>query len=189
MSLFVEMVGLQRPQGEPGLKPEDLEDWTKWSFSLIMSLSVGMVGLQRPQGEPGLKPEDLEEDNKMICLANSDEFVLKQGGWSENCFFSSLKRKSFLFLLIKANSWCEISIFFGGKLWENLDVRFKYYQDICVMCGSLGNDLEGRLICCAQCGQCYHPQCVNVKAGGGVLSIVLELVVSLDYLGFFVHPV
>jgi hypothetical protein len=39
-----------------------------------------MVGLQRPQGEPGLKPEDLEEDNKMICLANSDEFVLKQGG-------------------------------------------------------------------------------------------------------------
>ena len=56
-----------------------------------------------------------EEDNKMICLANTDEFVLK--------------------------------------------------QDICVMCGSLGNDLEGRLICCAQCGQCYHPQCVNVKAG------------------------
>jgi [histone H3]-lysine4 N-trimethyltransferase MLL3 len=77
--------------------------------------TLGMVGLQRPQGEPGLKPEDLEEDNKMICLANTDEFVLK--------------------------------------------------QDICVMCGSLGNDLEGRLICCAQCGQCYHPQCVNVKVG------------------------
>ncbi len=36
-------------------------------------------------------------------------------------------------------------------------------QDICVMCGSLGNDLEGRLICCGQCGQCYHPHCVNVK--------------------------
>jgi len=31
------------------------------------------------------------------------------------------------------------------------------------MCGSLGNDLEGRLIGCAQCGQCYHPHCVNVK--------------------------
>ena len=66
-----------------------------------------MVGLQRPQGDPGLKPEDIEEDNKMICLSNKDEFVLT--------------------------------------------------QDICVMCGSLGNDLEGRLIACAQCGQCYHP--------------------------------
>ena len=31
------------------------------------------------------------------------------------------------------------------------------------MCGSLGNDLEGRLIGCGQCGQCYHPHCVNVK--------------------------
>ena len=37
-----------------------------------------MVGLQRPQGDPGLKPEDLEEDNKMICLSNTDEFVLTQ---------------------------------------------------------------------------------------------------------------
>ena len=40
--------------------------------------TLGMVGLQRPQGDPGLKPEDLEEDNKMICLSNTDEFVLKQ---------------------------------------------------------------------------------------------------------------
>ena len=31
------------------------------------------------------------------------------------------------------------------------------------MCGAFGNDLEGRLIACAQCGQCYHPFCVNVK--------------------------
>jgi histone-lysine N-methyltransferase MLL3 len=31
------------------------------------------------------------------------------------------------------------------------------------MCGSVGNDLEGRLIACTQCGQCYHPYCVNVK--------------------------
>jgi histone-lysine N-methyltransferase MLL3 len=36
-------------------------------------------------------------------------------------------------------------------------------QDVCVMCGAFGCDLEGRLISCAQCGQCYHPYCVNIK--------------------------
>lgn len=40
---------------------------------------------------------------------------------------------------------------------------FVLQQDVCVMCGAYGNDLEGRLIACAQCGQCYHPYCVNVK--------------------------
>jgi len=40
---------------------------------------------------------------------------------------------------------------------------FVLKQDICVMCGSLGNDLEGRLIVCTQCGQCYHPHCVSVR--------------------------
>ena len=49
----------------------------KWIVPLTFYTS-GMVGLQRPQGDPGLKPEDLEEDNKMICLSNTDEFVLKQ---------------------------------------------------------------------------------------------------------------
>ena len=47
---------------------------------------------------------------------------------------------------------------------------FTNKQDICVMCGSLGNDLEGRLIGCAQCGQCYHPHCVNVK----VTKVILQ---------------
>lgn len=56
----------------------------------------------------------MEEDtSKMICVSNSDAFVLG--------------------------------------------------QDACVMCGSMGNDLEGRLIVCTQCGQCYHPHCVSVR--------------------------
>ena len=80
----------------------------------------GMVGLSKPQGDPSLKEEDVQEESKMIICSLNDEFVLK--------------------------------------------------QDICVMCGSLGNDLEGRLICCAQCGQCYHPHCVNVK----VTKIILQ---------------
>lgn len=36
-------------------------------------------------------------------------------------------------------------------------------QDVCVMCGAFGLDQEGRLMACAQCGQCYHPYCANVK--------------------------
>lgn len=41
--------------------------------------------------------------------------------------------------------------------------KFVLGQDICVMCGSLGTDQEACLISCSQCGQCYHPFCVNVK--------------------------
>lgn len=42
-------------------------------------------------------------------------------------------------------------------------------QDICTLCGSLGKKDEGNLICCSQCGQCYHPYCVNIKG----LKVVL----------------
>lgn len=31
------------------------------------------------------------------------------------------------------------------------------------MCGSFGLGAEGRLLACAQCGQCYHPFCVGLK--------------------------
>jgi histone-lysine N-methyltransferase MLL3 len=79
----------------------------------------GMVGLQRPQAEPGAK-EDPEEDSKMICVSVNDDFVLK--------------------------------------------------QDICVMCGAIGTDLEGRLIACTQCGECYHPHCINVR----VTKVILQ---------------
>lgn len=44
------------------------------------------------------------------------------------------------------------------------------------MCGSLGNDLEGRLICCGQCGQCYHPHCVNVKVSKQIFADCLRLI-------------
>ena len=32
---------------------------------------------------------------------------------------------------------------------------------MCVSCGSIGVDEEGRLISCSQCGQSYHPYCVG----------------------------
>lgn len=36
-------------------------------------------------------------------------------------------------------------------------------QDMCVVCGSFGKGVEGQLLACAQCAQCYHPYCVNSK--------------------------
>lgn len=50
------------------------------------------------------------------------------------------------------------------------DDKYLLSQDLCVMCGSLGKDDEARLIGCAQCGQCYHPYCVNIK----LTKVVLE---------------
>ncbi|XP_055848634.1 histone-lysine N-methyltransferase 2C isoform X2 [Episyrphus balteatus] len=48
--------------------------------------------------------------------------------------------------------------------------QFILSQDICVMCGAIGADDERELICCAQCGQCYHPYCVNVQLNKVILT-------------------
>lgn len=45
--------------------------------------------------------------------------------------------------------------------WETHSVFL--FQDMCVVCGSFGLGAEGRLLACAQCGQCYHPFCVGIK--------------------------
>ncbi|XP_047187758.1 histone-lysine N-methyltransferase 2C isoform X3 [Scophthalmus maximus] len=47
---------------------------------------------------------------------------------------------------------------------------FTLKQDMCVVCGSFGLGAEGRLLACAQCGQCYHPFCVGLKITKIVLS-------------------
>ncbi|KAM6900450.1 uncharacterized protein FYW49_016953 [Xenentodon cancila] len=48
--------------------------------------------------------------------------------------------------------------------------HFTLRQDMCVVCGSFGQGAEGRLLACSQCGQCYHPYCVNVKITRVVLT-------------------
>lgn len=48
--------------------------------------------------------------------------------------------------------------------------KFVLTQDICVMCGAIGTDQEGCLIACAQCGQCSHSYCANVK----VTKVILQ---------------
>ncbi|XP_076001014.1 histone-lysine N-methyltransferase 2C isoform X3 [Genypterus blacodes] len=47
---------------------------------------------------------------------------------------------------------------------------FTLKQDMCVVCGSFGLGAEGRLLACAQCGQCYHPFCVGIKITKVVLN-------------------
>ncbi|KAG7477467.1 hypothetical protein MATL_G00069890 [Megalops atlanticus] len=47
-------------------------------------------------------------------------------------------------------------------LFSNTD-KFVLLQDMCVVCGSFGRGVEGQLLACAQCAQCYHPYCVNSK--------------------------
>ncbi|XP_077410700.1 histone-lysine N-methyltransferase 2C-like [Vanacampus margaritifer] len=47
---------------------------------------------------------------------------------------------------------------------------FTLRQDMCVVCGSFGQGAEGRLLACSQCGQCYHPYCVNVKVTRVILT-------------------
>lgn len=46
--------------------------------------------------------------------------------------------------------------------------QFTLKQDMCLSCGSYGKGEEGKLIACVQCGQCYHPYCVNLKASDSV---------------------
>lgn len=40
---------------------------------------------------------------------------------------------------------------------------FSLLQDCCLVCGGHGQEEEGVMLCCVQCGQCYHPFCVNAK--------------------------
>ncbi|KAF7664552.1 hypothetical protein LDENG_00172620 [Lucifuga dentata] len=47
-------------------------------------------------------------------------------------------------------------------LFSNTD-KFVLLQDMCVVCGSFGKGVEGQLLACSQCAQCYHPYCVNSK--------------------------
>ncbi|KAF9417775.1 hypothetical protein HW555_005189, partial [Spodoptera exigua] len=48
--------------------------------------------------------------------------------------------------------------------------KFVLTQDLCVMCGAIGTDSEGCLIACAQCGQTYHPYCVNIKVSAVIVT-------------------
>ena len=56
-------------------------------------------------------------------------------------------------------------------------------------CGSFGKGSEGHLIACAQCGQCFHPYCVNVKAS--ILSFLIVLLAkqgSCYFLSSLISP-
>lgn len=97
------------------------------------------LGLQRPQAPDNKAPED--DPGKINDLLRCF------------CFLKS----------------CLYTCFFVFSGVENKLVlcsskdKFVLTQDLCVMCGAIGTDSEGCLIACAQCGQTYHPYCVNIK--------------------------
>uniref|UniRef100_A0A1I8G389 Histone-lysine N-methyltransferase 2C n=1 Tax=Macrostomum lignano TaxID=282301 RepID=A0A1I8G389_9PLAT len=43
------------------------------------------------------------------------------------------------------------------------DESFFCSQDVCVACGSIGDSQSQSLLCCSQCGQCYHTFCAGVS--------------------------
>jgi hypothetical protein len=51
---------------------------------------------------------------------------------------------------------------------------------MCVSCGSIGLDEEGRLISCSQCGQSYHPYCA-----GFTKMVCLIVVKQLEIISLF----
>ena len=59
------------------------------------------------------------------------------------------------------------------------DFRPDLLQDMCMSCGAYGIDDEGRLISCVQCGQSYHPYCVEVKVD--MTSILIGLLLDMIY--------
>lgn len=64
------------------------------------------------------------------------------------------------------------------KLWISIVVCKLHLfpsQDMCVVCGSFGLGAEGRLLACAQCGQCYHPFCVGIKVRPPSLTVAEPL--------------
>ena len=67
--------------------------------------------------------------------------------------------------------------------------EFVLKQDMCAMCGAIGTDLEGRLIACAQCGECYHPHCINVRVTKvilqkGTIYLTLKVLREIDSISF-----
>lgn len=91
------------------------------------------------------KEEEEEEDdtmqNTVVLFSNTDKFVLQQVRIS---FFSPAYQ----------------------KVEQRTAIIYQYFfmaQDMCVVCGSFGQGVEGQLLACAQCAQCYHPYCVNSK--------------------------
>ena len=56
-------------------------------------------------------------------------------------------------------------------------------------CGSFGLGPEGRLLTCSQCGQCYHPYCVNIKVGSSHNNVFPFLASCFSSMRAYVIPI
>ncbi|XP_034478194.1 histone-lysine N-methyltransferase 2C [Drosophila innubila] len=127
-------------------------------------------------------PLKLPSTKKKVCLSNirgkGGKFVLQRmGSMSQIGKKRSNRGKGRQLVLQSGSSDRYISRnldtdFSSDKKMLLCSARDKFVltTDICVMCGSVGSESDAVLITCAQCGQCYHPYCANVKPSRGILQ-------------------
>ena len=65
--------------------------------------------------------------------------------------------------------------------------HFTLKQDMCLSCGSYGVGEEGKLIACVQCGQCYHPYCVNIKVRAYIFLLFYSCTYLFRYWGVLLY--
>jgi hypothetical protein len=112
----------------------------------------------------------------MICLANSDEFVLKQGGWSENNFYFEVKAK----IVFLSEHFAKLVYFWWKTSRRSLQLLSGHLCDVWLA----GERSRGS----AHLLRTVRPvlsSTVCQRQGRGRRSILLKWAASLDYLGFF----
>lgn len=62
---------------------------------------------------------------------------------------------------------------------------FFLQMPVCLICGSIGKDVEGTMVSCATCAQSYHTFCVGLH---NTVSRLLVGYVLLPYIYFFKVP-
>ena len=88
------------------------------------------------------------------------------------CSSSSLASVASAATLTPANSKDDEPVVENRLVLCSAEDAFVLSQDLCVMCGTIGKGSEEKLISCAQCGQCYHPNCVSVNIK--ITSVILS---------------
>lgn len=91
--------------------------------------------------------------------------------WASVCV--QLIHFPYLYYLISFSYHITVQLWFSSIMCK-LHL-FPLSQDMCVVCGSFGLGAEGRLLACAQCGQCYHPFCVGIKVRPPSLTVAEPL--------------
>ncbi|XP_065150686.2 histone-lysine N-methyltransferase 2C isoform X3 [Paramisgurnus dabryanus] len=145
----------------PSWSPERMEAWDNANTVTLHGLPIWTVRLGRGSGFPGRRrPRGANLSGRggrgRSRLKTESSPVLTHG--------VSLMDSPYVVKEEEENSMHNTVVMFSTS------DSFTLQQDMCVVCGSFGQGTEGRLLACSQCGQCYHPFCVNIKITKVVLS-------------------